>query len=92
MFRDSSFVLFRASPRISDLKRGRRLDIYAASSFGFRHWKAVIMLGTSARVAGEKKRGQVEGTVYHRPMLCRVLSGLGSILPNAWHVTMRRAR
>jgi Polyketide cyclase / dehydrase and lipid transport len=38
------------------------------------------MLETGAHVAGKKKRSQAGHTVYHRPMLCRVLSGLGSIL------------
>jgi len=38
------------------------------------------MLETGAHAAGKKKRGQAGETVYHRPVLCRVLSGLGTIL------------
>src|SRR5262245_29121467 len=38
------------------------------------------MLETVTHPAGKKKRGQAGQTVYHRPMLCRVLSGLGTLL------------
>jgi polyketide cyclase/dehydrase/lipid transport protein len=38
----------------------------------------VVEKGTG--VPGKKKRGQAGQTVYHRPVLCRVLSGLGTIL------------
>jgi Polyketide cyclase / dehydrase and lipid transport len=38
------------------------------------------MLETAALLPGKNKRGQAGQTMYHRAMLCRVLSGLGSIL------------
>jgi hypothetical protein len=38
------------------------------------------MPGTATRLASKKKRGQARQTVYHRPMLCRVLPGFGLIL------------
>jgi Polyketide cyclase / dehydrase and lipid transport len=38
------------------------------------------MLETDTDEAASKKHGQTGQTVYHRAMLCRILSGLGSIL------------